>query len=208
MMFSWNFARKGLLIALVVLLGWSVWRRLDAVFDNWHQYYDVSLGVHLIRGLMADPGPGRSESFEAEFDPEWKAIGPVSPEALSKQGAADPAGAFPHRPLPLPAPAPTDPQTSAVRPPAPVEPPDTDPDWQRYERQSLVKPVPAPPVPYQAHMWLTGYYSGLWTFMLHSGLVLLIFVPTGLALAAWYWHHRRRRRAESAATEEGSEWLN
>lgn len=56
-----------LLIAIIVIAGWSIWKRLDAVIDNYKQYYDTALGVQIIQNMWEQ----MSNDFDRKFDMEW-----------------------------------------------------------------------------------------------------------------------------------------
>ncbi len=214
-------------IAGLVLMAWTAFRRVDAVVDKWNDFYHTALGVHIIRGFF------ENDSVSREFDREWDTFDrnfhrderARPPDRRPQESPASPLDDIPRasdddfdrrfseqwqdfdseiqaarRRMQVKVPTHRTPPSHAARPAAPVEPPEGDPEYKRYEERSLVSPVPNPPVAFVAEQYSKGYYVGLWNFLWHARVIPLVGSIVGTLFWLWWWR-RRQRMLKTAQTQ-------
>lgn len=122
-------------MAAIVISLWSMWKRFDAIIDNWHEYYDVALGQQIIKDMFAED----KKQFKDEWDAFNKDFNGTKDKGINSKPAVPGPGSEADR-------------------------------YAEYNAKSLVKPVPNTPVPQRADEMLRGYYTGLWNFIVRTGL--------------------------------------
>lgn len=236
MFYSRKMLMRFAMIAAIVIVAWTAWRRVDAVIDKWNDFYHTALGVHIIRGFFED------DSVSREFDREWEAFdqefqGDASAAPRPRQAQRTPPASSlddiarasdddfdsrfedqwqdfdadfgaARRRMQAQVPTRRHPSSHAARPAAPLEPPEDDPAYKRYEERSLVKPVPIPPTPYVAEQYAKGYYVGLWNFLWHVRAIPLVGSIVGTLLWLWWWRRRQRLARSQHAQRRVEEELD
>lgn len=91
MFFSKAMIIRVMAIALVVIAGWTIWKRVDAVIDNYQKYYDVALIQKMWQqetdrfnsqfdGFGSQFGdPGKNSKPGDDIDKKWDAYQKTSP---------------------------------------------------------------------------------------------------------------------------------
>lgn len=72
MYFSKTMIARFIMVACVVIVLWSLWKRIDAIIDNYQKYYDVAL----IQKIWTE----EEKKFSEKFDAAWKNFDPVKGE--------------------------------------------------------------------------------------------------------------------------------
>lgn len=70
-MFSKTLVVRLLTIAIVVIALWSVWKRIDAIIDNYQKYYDVAL----LQKIWSQ----EVKEFDEKFETKWNKKSNIDP---------------------------------------------------------------------------------------------------------------------------------
>lgn len=144
-------------IALIVLTGWTIWRRLDAIIDNYKSYYDFALGVQVIQDMWEK----EDKKFQSEWEKQDKEF-----QSMTKEDTKEFQDRGEERKR----------QTGES----------VEDKWKQYEKNATLKPHNKP-VPMIADEWAKGYYSGFWNFMITSGfasifLAVIVVIGCGFGI--------------------------
>jgi hypothetical protein len=63
-------------IALVIIAGWTLWKRIDAIIDNYQKYYDIAL----IQKIWSE----ESRKFNEGFTGDWN-VKSAEPDSIDRK---------------------------------------------------------------------------------------------------------------------------
>lgn len=155
---------RGIMVIAVVVVLWSLWKRVDAVIDNYQKYYDIAL----IQKLWNE----QSQKFDEEFNKRWDEFDRKWAMFNDRFGSKEN----------------TERQSN---PDVKSQEKDIDKKWEEYQKRGPFQ-AENKPVPMVADEFTKGYYHGLWNFFITSGFAsifaALFFIGLGFFIIRWLWN--------------------
>lgn len=74
MFFSKGMITRFIIIAGIVLVLWSMWKRIDAIIDNYQKYYDVAL-INKLWDQQSNKFNQEWAKFDRDFQSKWSGYG-------------------------------------------------------------------------------------------------------------------------------------
>lgn len=178
MMFSKTLIVRLLVVAAVVVSLWTIWKRIDAIIDNYQKYYDIAL-LKKIWNEEAREFDKQFKELNQKFDEKFKEFGQG---AILFKNNTD-----------------TDNKDTALSKNNTNTESETERKWEEYQKKSPFQ-AENKPVPAVADEYTKGYYHGLWNFFITSGFAslfaALILAGSGIFIIRWLWHKINEQTVE------------